>query len=360
MTHSTANVLSADSGSTKSDHRFPWKWDLADLPKVPKNGKTVFSCFSCGGGSSMGYKLAGYHMVGCCEIDPRMMEIYKKNLHPLRHFCMDVRDFLKLEDFPEDLFQLDILDGSPPCSVFSMAGDREAGWNKEKVFREGQAKQKLDDLFFHFIAIAKKLQPKVVIAENVSGLIKGNAKGYVNEIFKAFQEAGYVPQLFLLNSAFMGVPQRRERTVFVARRKDLILPKLSLAFHEAPIYFGEVRSEKGRPVDPQTQAYKLLQMRRPGDKCMGDINMRWKGKNTGFTVNIVADTDVSCTLTSGGGMYRDYDAMAFGDMDFVNIQTFPQDYDFGSESPQYVCGMSVPPVMMANIATEVYRQWLKD
>lgn len=360
MTNSSANVRSADSGSMKSDHLFPWKWNLSDLEKVEKNGKNVFSCFSCGGGSSMGYKLAGFTVVGCCEIDPRMLEIYKANLHPLHPYCMDVRDFLKVDDLPEELYHLDILDGSPPCSVFSMAGDREDGWNKEKVFREGQAKQKLDDLFFHFIAIAKRLQPKVVIAENVSGLIKGNAKGYVNEIFKAFQEAGYVPQLFLLNSAFMGVPQRRERTVFVARRKDLILPKLALKFNEAPIYFGEVRSEKGRPVDPQTQAYKLLQLRRPGDKCMGDINMRWKGKNTGFTVNIVADTDVSCTLTSGGGMYRDYDAMAFGDMDFVNIQTFPQDYDFGQESPQYVCGMSVPPVMMANIATEVYQQWLKD
>lgn len=360
MTNSSANVRSADSGSMKSDHRFPWKWNLADLKDVPQNGKTVFSCFSCGGGSSMGYKLAGYYMVGCCEIDPRMMEIYKKNLHPEHAYCMDVRDFLKVEDLPGDLYHLDILDGSPPCSVFSMAGKREEGWNKEKVFREGQAEQKLDDLFFHFIAIAKRLQPKVVIAENVSGLIKGNAKGYVNEIFKAFQEAGYVPQLFLLNSAFMGVPQRRERTVFVARRKDLNLNRLTLFFKEPPIHFGEVRSEKGRPVDPQTQAYKLLQLRRPGDKCMGDINMRWKGKNTGFTVNIVADTDVSCTLTSGGGMYRDYDAMAFGDMDFVNIQTFPQDYDFGQESPQYVCGMSVPPVMMANIATEVYRQWLKD
>ena len=92
---------------------------------------------------------------------------------------------------------------------------------------------------------------------------------------------------------------------------------------------------------------------------MGDINMRWKGKNTGFTVNIVSDNEVSCTLTSGGGMYRDFDGQGFSDMDFVNIQTFPQDYDFGSESPQYVCGMSVPPVMMAQIASEVYRQWLK-
>ena len=314
----------------------------------------------------MGYKLAGYDVIGCCEIDERMIEIYKKNLHPVFPYRMDVRAFcemLRTQGFPQkpgELYTLDILDGSPPCSVFSMAGKREEGWNKEKVFREGQAEQKLDDLFFHFIAIAKELQPKVVIAENVSGLIKGNAKGYVNEIFKAFNEAGYDPQLFLLNAAFMGVPQRRERTVFIARRKDLNLPWIQLQFLEKPVYFREVRTKSGRPVDPTTQAYKLLQMRRPGDKCMGDINMRWKGKNTGFTVNIVADRDISCTLTSGGGMYRDYDAMAFGDMDFVNIQTFPQDYDFGSESPQYVCGMSVPPVMMANIATEVYEQWLKQ
>lgn len=360
MTPSTASVRSADSGSTKNDHRFPWKWFLSDLPNVPKNGKKVFSCFSCGGGSSMGYKLAGYEVIGCCEIDERMLEIYKANLHPRLPFRMDVRAFVQT-DLPDELYHLDILDGSPPCSVFSMAGDREAGWNKEKVFREGQAKQKLDDLFFHFIAIAKELQPKVVVAENVSGLIKGNAKGYVNEIFKAFQDAGYVPQLFLLNSAYMGVPQQRERTVFLARRKDLVLPKIRMSFQEAPIYFGEVRSEEGGGLpEVGTQAYKLLQMRRPGDRCMGDINMRWKGKNTGFTVRIVPDSIVCDTLVAGTNMYRDYDAEHFSVMDVVNVQTFPQDYDFGPESAQYVCGMSVPPVMMANIATEVYEQWLKD
>ena len=358
MTDSSARARNVDSVSTKSDHRFPWKWNLADLKYVKGNGKKVFSCFSCGGGSSMGYKLAGYEMIGCCEIDPRMVAVYRKNLHPPLVYNVDVRELLN-QPLQSVLYELDILDGSPPCSVFSMAGDREAGWNKEKVFREGQAKQKLDDLFFHFIRIANELQPKVVIAENVAGLIKGNAKGYVNEIFKAFSDAGYDAQLFLLNSAFMGVPQRRERTVFIARRKDLGLPKISMAFREDPIYFREVRTENGKPVDPTTQAYKLLQLRRPGDKCMGDINMRWKGKNTGFTVNIVSDNEVSCTLTSGGGMYRDFDGQGFSDMDFVNIQTFPQDYDFGSESPQYVCGMSVPPVMMAQIASEVYRQWLK-
>ena len=306
----------------------------------------------------MGYKLAGYEMVGCCEIDPRMVEIYRKNLHPALVYNTDIRDLLKAP-LQSVLYDLDILDGSPPCSVFSMAGDREAGWNKEKVFREGQAKQKLDDLFFHFIAVAKELQPKVVIAENVSGLIKGNAKGYVNEIFKAFQEAGYVPQLFLLNSAFMGVPQRRERTVFVARRKDLNLNRLTLFFKEPPIHFGEVRSEHGVPINPEKMAYKLLQMRTPKDKNLGDINRRYRNNQNQFNSALIKDEDVAPTLVSGAVAFRYADAEKLSDQDMINIQTFPQDYNFGREPVQYVCGMSVPPVMMANIATEVYEQWLR-
>lgn len=127
--------------------RFPWKWYLKDLPK-PTRGK-VFSTFACGGGSSMGYKRAGYEMVGCCEIDPAINKIYKENLHPKHNFLMDLRAFNELPELPEELYHLDILDGSPPCSTFSMAGAREKGWGKEKVFREGQAKQTLDDLFFY-------------------------------------------------------------------------------------------------------------------------------------------------------------------------------------------------------------------
>ena len=98
----------------------------------------------------MGYKLAGYDVIGCCEIDPRVMAVYKANNHPKYPYLMDVRQFVDIpnEELPPELFNLDILDGSPPCSVFSTAGDREKAWNKEKVFREGQAKQKLDDLFF--------------------------------------------------------------------------------------------------------------------------------------------------------------------------------------------------------------------
>ena len=80
MRNSRTNAQDAALNST--DHRFPWKWRLDDLKDVPKNGRTVFSCFSCGGGSSMGYKLAGYTVLGNCEIDPEMMKLYKQNHHP--------------------------------------------------------------------------------------------------------------------------------------------------------------------------------------------------------------------------------------------------------------------------------------
>jgi DNA (cytosine-5)-methyltransferase 1 len=134
---------------------------------------------------------------------------------------------------------LDILDGSPPCSSFSMSGSREKKWGIEKKFREGQAVQVLDDLFFDYLEIVKKLKPKVVVAENVKGLIIGNARYYVKQIFEKFQEAGYTVQLFLLNAATMGVPQARERTFFIAHRNDLQLPKIKLEFNEKPIYCQE-------------------------------------------------------------------------------------------------------------------------
>jgi len=184
----------------------PWK--LTDLKDIPKNGKKVFSCFHCGGGSTMGYKLAGFDVLGGVEIDGKMMEIYKENHNPKYSYRMGVADFNKIpnDEIPSDLFGIDILDGSPPCSSFSMAGSRESQWGKEKKFREGQAEQVLDDLFFHFIATAAKLNPKIVVAENVKGLIMGNARGYVKQIFNEFDKIGYDCQLFLLNAAFMGVP----------------------------------------------------------------------------------------------------------------------------------------------------------
>ena len=191
----------------------------------------------------------------------------------------------------------------------------------------------------------------------MTGLIKGNAKGYVNEILKAYDQAGYKVQLFLLNAAYAGVPQARERVFFIAHRKDLNYPKLQIAFNEPVIPFGEVRSEHGLPVNPNTQVYRCLQQRRPEDMSIADILVRNGEKRRCFTTKILPDNKVALTLCSNGECYRGYDGMQISEQDIINIQTFPQDYNFGKQSKQYVCGMSVPPVLMANIATEIYPQW---
>ena len=70
--------------------RFHGPWNLTDLATVPKNGLTAFSCFHCGGGSTMGYKLAGFSMLGGVEIDPEMMAIYRANHKPKHSYLMGV------------------------------------------------------------------------------------------------------------------------------------------------------------------------------------------------------------------------------------------------------------------------------
>lgn len=199
-----------------------WKWTFADYPKE-KNGLKVFSCFACGGGSTMGYKLAGCEVIGCCEIDPKMNEVYVKNHNPKHNFLMDIRKFNEIPDneLPPDLFDLDILDGSPPCTTFSMAGEREKSWGKKKKFREGQAEQTLDDLSFVFIETVAKLKPKVMIMENVEGLIKGEAWVYVQRIYKELKDIGYEVGHWLLKGENMGVPQTRHRVFFIALRNDI-------------------------------------------------------------------------------------------------------------------------------------------
>lgn len=337
-------------------NNFNWQWNLSEL-KQDKD-INVFSCFSCGGGSSMGYKKEGFKVLGNVEIDPKINKIYCKNHKPKYNFCMDLREFNNLDPIPEELIGIDILDGSPPCTTFSMAGKREKTWGKSKKFREGQAMQTLDDLFFVFLDTVKKLQPKIVIAENVSGMLKGNAKGYVNQIIKKFHEMGYSMQIFLLNSANMDVPQARERVFFIANNQGY--KKLNLNFNCAPIPFKDVRSSEGRAENNNETVLKsLLAAATENDLVIGDIAKRIGGvQNKYFTANIIQDKRVAPTITANGSFFRFYDKKRMSDQDIINVSTFPQDYDFCGENVQYVCGMSVPPNMMANIAREIYKQWL--
>lgn len=340
-------------------NRFDWNWRLSDI--VRDKPIKVMTTFSCGGGSSMGYKRAGFDVIANVEIDKKMNEMYVANHHPKYNYCMDLREFNKLNDLPAELYELDILDGSPPCTVFSSAGKREKKWGKSQKFREGQAEQTLDDLFFVFLDTVERLKPKVVIAENVPGLVKGNAKGYVNLILKRFAELGYDVQMFLLNSGTMDVPQARHRVFFIANRCGF--KPLNLRFDYDPVVFGAVRAECGKGAKHgHGKVYQsLINKAKNGDTTVEDVYYRLTGKRgLYYTGQIVSDTCVCPTLTVEGVFARMCDKQVFADKDFANASSFPQDYNFCGNSAQYVCGMSVPVNMMANIASEVYEQWLKQ
>ena len=272
------------------------------------------------------------------------MEAYKANHNPKYAFLEPIQTFKLRTDLPDELYNLDILDGSPPCSSFSMAGNREKDWGKDKIFREGQAMQVLDTLFFDFIDLAKKLQPKVVVAENVKGLLMGDAIQYVRQIYREFDLAGYYCQHWLLNASKMGVPQRRERVFFIALRKDLaepflyqqdmftVNPKLELNFNEPEIAvktFAEFENKK------ETINYS--------EKRFGDVILN---------LNKPANT-----ITSGVRFWLNEKQILKGEC-YNLIGSYPTDYKFNSDNV-YMIGMSVPPVMTANIETEIYEQWIK-
>ena len=78
--HECPNIANAVLGAVPV-HKFPYNWNLKDAIFTKDKGK-VFSCFACGGGSTMGYKLAGFDVIGHNDIDKKMIEVYKLNHNP--------------------------------------------------------------------------------------------------------------------------------------------------------------------------------------------------------------------------------------------------------------------------------------
>jgi len=340
-------------------HLFPYKWNLSNGYKN-QNKRNVFGTFICGGGSSMGYKLAGFNHLGGNEIDPKIATVYKKNHNPKYLYVEDIREFNKRTDLPEELYHLDILDGSPPCSTFSMSGSREKVWGKEKKFSEGQALQTLDDLVFEYCETINKLQPKVCLLENVKGIIAGNAKWYAKEIVRKLNSYGYTVQVFKLDASTMGVPQRRERVFFIGHKKELKYPELKLEFNERRITFKELEL-KGIERKQINSKYIIKLMRYVTKTGV----MQTEKKSIGGRIGAVGfgyccmENEVPLTVTSGGSIiHKDKKHYAHED-EIKIIGSFPMDYNFLDVKVQYLIGMSVPPVMIAQIANQINIQWFQ-
>ncbi len=186
-------------------------WQDHLTPKA-EDAPTVISTFAGGGGSSLGYSMAGFKELLAVEMDNNAVETFKLNFPEVPVFHGDI-GALSVEEClsrarlsaPGDL---DVLDGSPPCQGFSTAGKRQMSDNRNQLFQE-------------YVRLLRGLQPKAFIMENVSGMVKGKMKLIFAEILRELKASGYEVKAWLLNAKYFYVPQSRERMIFIGVRHDV-------------------------------------------------------------------------------------------------------------------------------------------
>jgi DNA (cytosine-5)-methyltransferase 1 len=359
---------------------------MAEIAAVPWNGLSVVSTFSGCGGSSLGYRMAGYRVRLASEFVPAARDTYRANFPDTP---IDPRDIRVVQ--PADVLaaigmaagELDLLDGSPPCASFSTAGKGHAAWGQVKPYSD--TKQRTDDLFFEFARILRGVQPKTFVAENVSGLVKGAAKGYFLDILAELKACGYTVQCRLLDAQWLGVPQMRPRVIFIGVRTDLRLAPA----HPKPLPYrysvrdalpgitGDLEHANGftghRPRSTAGPA-AAIQANRPiaviePETDIGPyaIGAEWDRTPAGgaskkyFSLKRPALDRPSHAVTQTGGapsaasVCHPTERRKFSIAELKRICAFPDDFILtGTYAQQWErLGRAVPPVMMAAIASTV-------
>lgn len=366
---------------------------MEEIRALPWNGFTCASTFSGCGGSSTGYRMAGFKMVWASEFIDAARESYKANAAP--YTVVDGRDIRQVK--AEDILsatglkagELDLFDGSPPCSAFSTAGKREAGWGTVKKYSDKA--QRVDDLFFEYTRLIRGLRPKVFVAENVSGLVKGTAKGYFLQILAELKACGYRVSCKVLDAQWLGVPQARQRTIFVGVRDDLgfdpVHPKplpYRYSVRDALPWIKDmssnsshvqtwVGSDRPAPTVTATIPTKLLQVEAETDISRYAIGNEWDklkpGEGSEKYLNLKRtrlDGPSHCISATGGGngvagVTHPTEKRKFTIAELKRICGFPDDFILtGTYAQQWErLGRAVPPVMMSHIAATVRDEILR-
>ena len=398
-------------------------YSIDDVKKSSsRNLFTVVSTFAGGGGSSTGYRLAGGKVIAINEFVEEAIKTYSTNFPDTKIIPGDIKkitgqDLLDAAKLKPG--ELDILDGSPPCSAFSVAGKREKNWKGAtkydseshfdfdtgeivtsgglevksgvKKYSDDQVVEAIEDLFFEYIRIAKEIKPKVIIAENVKGITMGEARKKLTEFQNAFEGLGYLVTYHVLNAANYGVPQARERLFFVCIRQD-VADKVGLNFLNittqtypeptTPKHIGIKDAIDHVENDPeeekelldfvegsfQKKFVELLPFNptrhvKPSDPEFRDKNP----KGSCFNMIRPAIQLPSPTLTQAGqqkgvsGVFHYAKNRKLTIKELKILMSIPDDYQLTGKFDQQAerLGRMVAPKMMAALATTVYEKILK-
>lgn len=349
---------------------------MAEIEQIPWNGYNVVSTFSGGGGSCLGYRMAGFRVLWANEFVEEAQKTYRAN-HP--GVILNTKDIRTVT--PDEILQeigmkpgdVDLFDGSPPCCAFSTAGRKEKGWNQERAYSDGKSQQ-IENLFLEYIRILKGLQPKTFVAENVSGLVKGTAVGFFKEFIREMKAAGYQVKAQLLNAAWLGVPQKRERLIFVGVRNDIGIDPV---FPKPEKYFYTIRDAlNGVEIDEAERLmliesakkyswYKIAEQFpvNPAKMIAGE-DIRGKGKAFNLQ-RWPYDSPVGTLCQSHGqpgvyGTIHPTEIRKFTINELKRLTSIPDDFILtGDYSQKYErLARMVPPVMMKHIAETIRREVL--
>lgn len=196
----------------------------ADRNLARTGSPTAIGLFAGCGGMSLGFSWAGFHVKGFVELKPDFRAIYKKNFPAVQELGSDITRIKdsEIEKWAASFGPIEVLFGGPPCQGFSLTGKRDRFDPRNELFR-------------HFVRIAKILKPKAVFLENVRLLTSMKSKHgnlVTDEIGDAFCEIGYQMLHKELDAQDFGVPQHRERVFFIGIRADSdLLPSFPETTH---------------------------------------------------------------------------------------------------------------------------------
>ena len=357
----------------------------------------VLSTFAGGGGSSTGYRLAGGKILAVNEFVPEAQNTYKENYPDTTIVPGDIKELTGtylMEQAGIKVGELDLLDGSPPCSAFSMAGSISHGggnthadaFNKTKQYSDIKGVENVEDLFFEFLRVAKDIKPKVIIGENVEGLTMGEAKEYFHKIQNTFEDIGYLIVANVLDSSYFGVPQSRKRCFFIGVRED-VAEKVGINFmtmyqlypdkNDFRTTLGEaindvVNEDKEEldylfdKISPERAVGKtLMKMPKDPDKVLTGMDYHVKGHH--FNLKRSSLRKPCPTITAMGnlagvaGTCHPIEDRKFTIKELKRIMSLPEDFiltgDHKKQSERI--GRMVPPLMMKALAESVYNKVLK-
>lgn len=198
------------------------------IARLQAGGKPrVLDLFSGCGGISLGFTAAGFTVAAAVEFDPEAAASHGRNFHPGDPAHAQARDITKTK--PDELVlelglgktaeAFDVLVGGPPCQAFARVGRpklREVDEHDEAFKHDPRAQ-----LYIDYLRYVEAFAPLAVLVENVPDALNHGGQNIAEEIAEVLESKGYVCRYTLLNAAFYGVPQMRERMILIAYRREI-------------------------------------------------------------------------------------------------------------------------------------------